>query len=338
MHVVHLEGRIKESSRAFTGAIKSVQPTRGRKAKRSINNVIPPELLEDIMMHVVFDSPWGAFEALTLVCREWTEIARRLEFVRLDLTGKWQINRLLQRVEDLRLPSGEIPRSPTRWLCVTSRLDGYDRYFHRLPEILRYFGLTAHGLFLNHSGGVGAQAEGKACLDRATLHLPQLRSLVIAGLCRRDTVTLLRSCNPKKLRYLGVNQHTFGVAASKETGLEGLVLPALRHLSLQTIAPTTDPLRKVLCVAATGLETLELGISRLQIALTVQFLRDYASPTWRVLKLWIRIGNDEHMDRNSREIQPLLHLLRERGWKEWICVYSNNNERLVASKSNKEAH
>ncbi|KAG8987472.1 hypothetical protein FRB94_000021 [Tulasnella sp. JGI-2019a] len=326
---INLLGRVKESSRALTGALKNVQSTRGRKEKRSINDVLPPEVLEDVMKHAIFHSSWGAFEVLTLVCRLWLEFARRLEFVRLDLTGKWQINKLLQRVEDLRLPSGEIPRSPTRWLCVTSRLDGYDRYFHRLPEVLHYFGPTVNGLFLNHSAGVGAHAEGKACLDATTLRLPQLRSLVIAGMSRRDTVALLRCCDPQKLKYLGVNQHTFGVAASKETGLEGLVLPALRHLSLQTIAPTTDPLRKVLCVAATGLETLELGISRLQIALTVQFLRDYASPTWRVLKLWIRIGNDEHMDRNTWEIQPLLRLLHQNGWKEWICVYSNNSERML---------
>lgn len=284
------------------------------------------------MTHFIFAMPCGSFVSLTLVCKRWEETARRLEFIRLDLRGKWQINQLLQRVEELRLSSGEIPRSPTRWLCVSSKLEGYDRYFHRLSEILLYFGPTLHGLFLDHSGGVGAQAEGKACVDAATLALPRLRSLVLSGLARRDTIALIRACDPKRLTYLGINHHTFGVAQASPnaTGLEDLSLPGLRHLSLQTIAPSADPLRKVLCEAAIGLTTLELGITRPQIPITVDFFRDHATSSWSLVKLWIRVGDiDDYVDLIQSELQPLLKLLKEKNIRDWICLYSGNFSRYA---------
>lgn len=315
--------------------ITTSPPEERSDALRSLNERIPPEILENIFNHLAQLYPEenhkpnlaaSGIRKAAAVCRVWHAEAWRLPVIGLAITissnkellklNEWlstcpyeRISCLTCLVEDiadqvdLRHLPGVLQKAPFRWLRrLTIRAtpsNGFNHFLH-----------PSHP-FLDEDLQMPAFPP--------SLRLP-VETLELECVHPQVSATVLLACDPDKLKNLvigslllpGPNSSVaaFPQAVSQRT------FPVLDAMEVTECNPATDPTLHTLCRGAPKLEKLDFSVRADDCSGAIEWLTAGAPPSlWRLI---VRVGFGtawKWTDRGQRDADNLLTLAKTRGWK-----------------------
>ncbi|KAG8963941.1 hypothetical protein FRC05_004343 [Tulasnella sp. 425] len=292
-----------------------VRPSSGK----TLNDVLPPEILVEIFNTVIFDTWEPANKTMrnfSLVCRFWKEAGRGLELSKVSIHGWKQMDALLRHIH-------ATPIFQERNLATIQRLSvgtDYQQDFHRLPELLGLCRTSLRGLKLDRFfTKVPAELlQDAKPEDGSTSYFPNLKSLNLVKFSTEELIAFITSVDPMKLEYLSLCDTFLRGDFIVRNELANLRFPCLEEVSVDGDFGPGNPTVWWLCQIAPNLQVLELHTIRERLPAIIEFFASDRIPkTLKEPKIWI---DDDYLDPESPELAPLVQLIKERGWKQWISV------------------
>lgn len=202
-------------------------------------SVLPPELLEEIFLTIIWSSynePTGSFKPLTLVCREWCSIVRRLELVVLNISGGGAlIDKAIERVKGLRTDRNY---ASTQALIIHGPYNR--RELHRLSDLVDLFGptarhLTMYGYWPSTSGDIN-RPDREAKLRPLRGGFKHVKELCVKAMPSSDVSMVVELCNFEVLEHIDLFSNHLSTTSLH--WLKGVKLPRLRTLRCADISAT----------------------------------------------------------------------------------------------------
>ncbi|KAG8941277.1 hypothetical protein FRC04_004639 [Tulasnella sp. 424] len=288
------------------------------------NDVLPPEILIEIFNAAILNVGEPAYKTmanLSLVCRSWREAGRGLELYKVPVTSSKQMDALLGRIHTTPLIQ-ERNRAAIQVLSVQTN---YRKNFYRLPELLELCRTSLRVLYLGRLSTQGPIAEllqDAKPEARPALYFPNLTFLSLSRFTPRELISFITSVDPLKLEHLELHDTFLWFDYLVPDKLTTLRFPRLKELVVYGYPRPTNPTVGWLCQIAPNLEMLELSIWRERLPVLTEFLASDRIPkTLQRPRISVRIGKYEDLDPESPDLAPLVQLIKERGWKQWICVH-----------------
>ncbi|KAG8941275.1 hypothetical protein FRC04_004637 [Tulasnella sp. 424] len=302
---------------------------------KTINDVLPPEILAEIFNAAIFDTWEPAYKTMTnlsLVCRSWKEAGRGLELSKVLINGSEslieQMDALLEHIHTTPIFQ-ESNRAVIRRLSVRA---GYQQDFHRLPELLGLCRTSLRGLKLDgfFTGVPAAELlQDAKPEDRSTPYFPNLTFLDLAKFSTEKFIVFITSVDSMKLEHLSLRDTFLRDDFIVPDELANLRLPRLKRVTVSGHFGPVNPTVGWLCQIAPNLQLLELHTIRQRLpAMTEFFAADRIHKSLKEPRILIKIDKSDHLDPESPDLAPLVQLIKERGWKQWICVYMNRGSRV----------
>ena len=255
------------------------------------NDLLPPELLEAMFTRFIFlgNQPFTKdFYNLTRVCRNWSVVARRLEFLWLDLDRETVCLSLLQHANAIRWPDGTLPRDGPKRVFLESVFDSPAVNLDQLEALFGLFRETVSHLSL--ACNVGSTSTGTLSgflIARPPgVYFPLLRKLEIdKGLIPEDSKAALLAIDPKNLRYLRLKplQSVEGLQSLELTKLDSLILSDAQCGPHDSTFP-------LLLEASPNLRWLELRIDDGDMKWFLQSLRSEAPKSLQCVEVSVQLG------------------------------------------------
>ncbi|KAG8907462.1 hypothetical protein FRC01_007672 [Tulasnella sp. 417] len=306
-------------TKAKNSKIRPTSPSSYLKTpSRPLNDVLPLEILIEIfkVVDAISSEPSSQLiKSLSLVCRSWRNASHGMELINIALSNPKHMDVLLGRIH-----ARESKRTNIHTLSITA---DKQRDFYRLPELLTCCRVSLRKLHLARTSldipevelfqDIGVEA-------RPEFYLPNLESLSLIKLTPEELTSLLTIAHPQKLAYLELC-HTFLYYNHTLTEeLTSLRLRSLKGILIQGYFREETPILTWLCQIAPNLETLELSIERSRLPLLTEFMgSDQILKEFQKIRLWIRIRGED-LDPDSPDLAAWIRVVKERGWKYWVCV------------------
>ncbi|KAG8941278.1 hypothetical protein FRC04_004640 [Tulasnella sp. 424] len=308
-----------------------------------VNDIFPYELLLDVLSLVILqaENPSQCVVKLSLVCKHWSNAARRLELMRVELRERPnQVDSLLDHIRALA-DEASSRRASIRVLGV--KASPY-KDFHRLPEVLAHARSSVQELRLNRSGfnsvkhvpillGLEPHPVDEPEIFTTTrdpdVIFPQLRKLHLEALLAYEVVHLIASCDRTQLESIELAHVQFPTSPDIPPILEHRTFPNLRRVIFNGKLPKDSPLPAYFFSAAPLLEQLGLVITTADLDDTVKLLRDHAPRMFRHPKIDVKLEIHQGLETDDDCLEDLSELIEERGWKRDIRAVSQSGSWAV---------
>ncbi|KAG8998462.1 hypothetical protein FRB90_012296 [Tulasnella sp. 427] len=295
----------------------------------AINATMPFELLLDILSLVLLqtDRPGQCLLNLSLVCKHWRKVIRRLELLRVCLREKPdQVDRFLEYLHAL----GDDPVASGCRIRVLHVKASPFKDFHRLPEVLALARSTVQELRLNRAGFHNVRHI--RILSRPEPHpvdepeiftttrdtdviFPRLRVLQLEGMLAYEVVHLIACCDRTKLELIEVGGTRFPTSPELPPVLQNRTFPNLRRVVFKEGLSKDNPLPAYFFSSAPRLQQMDLVTTLAHIDDTVQLLRDNAtSSTFKLPKITVKLEGRQEVETGDDCLAELSELIEERNW------------------------
>ncbi|KAG8930720.1 hypothetical protein FRC01_002370 [Tulasnella sp. 417] len=282
------------------------------------------EILIEIFTAVILNT-WElshkVMKNVSLVCRSWREAGRGMELMRVGTWNSKQVDAILGHIHTTPLFQ-ERNRASIQILSVQT---DYQKDFHRLPELLTLCRTSLRQLNLGRSSTnvqVTELLPDARAESGSEVYFPNLTSLTLLKFTPRELISFIKSVDPLNLGHLKVRDTFLWYDYILPEELAALRFTRLKEIAVEGYARPENPTIRWLCQIAPNLEMLELSILRERLPILTEFLASDRIPkTLRRPRVWVRIDKYDHLDPDSPDMAPLVQLIKERGWKQWICVH-----------------
>ncbi|KAG8964663.1 hypothetical protein FRC05_003622 [Tulasnella sp. 425] len=201
----------------------------------------------------------------------------------------------------------------------------YQKDFHRLPELLGLCRTSLRRLNLDRfftNVPITELLQDAKPEDGSTVYFPNLISLGLVKFNTRELIAFITSVDPMKLEHLSLRDTFLGYDFIVPDELANLRLPYLKEVIVGGNFRPENPTVGWLCQIAPNLQLLELSTIRERLPAMIEFFAsDQIPKTLKEPRIWIKIDKYDHLDPESPDLAPFVQLLKERGWKRWICVH-----------------
>ncbi|KAG8924526.1 hypothetical protein FRC01_011384 [Tulasnella sp. 417] len=304
-------------------SVAEVSPTSFLKTpSRQLNDALPAEILIEIFKAVVLEADswgrsWEVIENLSLVCRSWRDAGCGIELLATVVSSPRRMDALLGYIHTRGNDQANIYR-----LSATA---DKQKDFHRLPELLTLCRVSLRQLSLSRPSTDDPDVElfeATTIEARPDFYFPNLATLYLTNLTTREFTSLFTLAHLPRLERLELrytflyDNHTFTEA------LTSLQFPNLKEIVIQGYWRAQNPTLSWLCQSAPNLEMLEFSIWRDRLPMITEFLAsDGILKKLHRPRIYIKIDRYDHLDPESHDLAPLVQLIKERGWKQWILVH-----------------
>lgn len=290
-----------------------------------LNDLLPTEILIEIFNAVILNTwepSYKVLENVFLVCRTWREAGRGMELIRIGTCKSKQMDTLLAHIHSTPLFQ-ERNRVNIQILGVQT---DYQKDFHRLPELLTLCRTSLQqltlGRFFTNLQQVAELLPDANVEPESGVYFPNLSSLTLSKFTQRELISFIKSLDPLKLEHLKLRDTFLRYDCILPEDLTALHFPHLKEIEVDGYIKTENLTVRWLCQIAPNLEMLELSIMRGRLPMLTEFLASERIPkTLQRPRIWVKIDKYDHLDPESPDMTPLVQLIKERGWKQWICVH-----------------
>lgn len=258
---------------------------------------------------------------VSLVCRSWREAGRGMELIRVGAWNSKQMDALLGHIHTTPLFQ-ERNRVNIQNLSVQT---DYLKDFHRLPELLTLCRTSLRQLQLGRffTNIQVAEILPDAIMETGdSTYFPNLTSLILSKRTPRELISFIKSVDLSNLEHLKLRDTFLWYDYILPEELTALRFPHLKEIAVEGYAKPDNPTIGWLCQIAPNLEMLELSIMRDRLPVLTEFLASDRIPkALQRPRIWVKIDKYDHLDPECPDMVPLVKLIKEKGWKMWICVH-----------------
>ncbi|KIO19819.1 hypothetical protein M407DRAFT_30522 [Tulasnella calospora MUT 4182] len=313
---------VKENVSSFAGVETSIE------AAADSESVLTRDRKFDVLIfkaaiHDAWDPSYKTIADLLLVCRYWKEAGTDLKLFKVPIASSKQMDALLGYVQTTAL-FRESGCAPVQLLSVETE---YQKDFHRLSELLALCRRFLQYLHLSRfftSAPIAELLQDARPEAESDLYFPKLAALCLSKFTPRELISFITSVNPLTLEHLELRDTFLRFDHILSDELTTLCFPRLREVVVDGYARAENPTIGWLCQIAPNLEMLELSIVRERLPVLTEFLASDRIPkTLQRPRVWVKINRYDHIGLESPDLAPLLQLIKERGWIQWICVHTS---------------